>query len=235
MAGTHKGEFGEDQLDVGQRFRNPYEQSKFEAEQLVRASRRACPIQIFRPSIVVGERTTGWTAAFNVLYSPLKAFVGGHCRPCRRAAPHPVDVVPVDYVADAVFELAGDPVNGTSTYHLVAGPRATSVGRLIERAGRYFRRRPPRLVPPRLYQAVLHPVLIAISRGRRRRVLRRTETLFPYFSMRVRFDDRRARSRLEPAGIRVPRLESYFDRLLDFATSARWGKRPLSRAEARNR
>src|SRR2546428_12389495 len=34
VAGTYKGEFHEDQLDVGQRFRNPYEQSKFEAEKL---------------------------------------------------------------------------------------------------------------------------------------------------------------------------------------------------------
>ena len=61
VAGTHKGEFSEDQLDVGQRFRNPYEQSKFEAERLVRAAEGRLPIQVFRPSIVVGERTTGWT------------------------------------------------------------------------------------------------------------------------------------------------------------------------------
>ena len=37
VAGTHRGEFREEQLDVGQGFRNPYEQSKFEAEQLVQA------------------------------------------------------------------------------------------------------------------------------------------------------------------------------------------------------
>ena len=122
MAGTHKGEFGEDQLDVGQRFRNPYEQSKFEAERLVRAADGRLPIQIFRPSIVVGERTTGWTPAFNVLYSPLKAFVRGSLPavPARRSAP--VDVVPVDYVADAVFELAGDPVERNQ--HLPPGGRA---------------------------------------------------------------------------------------------------------------
>ena len=84
----------EEQLDVGQEFRNPYEQSKFEAERLVRAQVGRLPIQIFRPSIVVGERTTGWTASFNVLYTPLKAFVRGSlpALPARRSAP--VDVVP---------------------------------------------------------------------------------------------------------------------------------------------
>jgi len=66
----------------------------------------------------------------------------------------------------------------------------------------------------------------------RLRALRRAETLFPYFRMRVRFDDRRSRARLEPAGIRPPRPESYLDRLLDFAVAARWGKRRVTRADA---
>jgi hypothetical protein len=79
---------------------------------------------------------------------------------------------------------------------------------------------------------VLHPLLVAASSGRRRRALRSTEALFPYFTMRVRFDDRRSRARLEPAGIRPPRPESYLDRLLDFAVAARWGKRRLTRADA---
>ena len=57
VAGTHDGEFSEDQLEVGQGFRNPYERSKFEAEQLVRSYRGRLPIQVFRPSIIVGGRT----------------------------------------------------------------------------------------------------------------------------------------------------------------------------------
>ncbi len=233
VAGDHPGEFGEDELDVGQEFRNPYERSKFEAEQLVREYADRLPVQIFRPSIIVGEESTGWTASFNVLYPPLKAFEAG-AYPALPARPDtPVDVVPVDYVADAIFELAERRGERGEVHHLVAGRRATTVGRLTERAGRYFRRRPPRLLPPRPYRLVLHPLLLATSRGRRKRALRRTESLFPYFSMRVRFDDRRSRARLEPAGIRAPRPESYFERLLDFAVAARWGKRRVSRAEAR--
>ena len=50
--------------------------------------------------------------------------------------------------------------------------------------------------------------------------------------MRVRFDDRRTRERLAPAGIEPPRPESYLDRLLEFAVAARWGRRPMSRSEA---
>jgi thioester reductase-like protein len=235
VAGTHEGEFREDQLEVGQDFRNAYERSKFEAEQLVRVHRDRLPIQIFRPSIIVGERPTGWTAAFNVLYSPLKAFSRGAypALPARRQAP--VDVVPVDYVADAVFELTNRPVSEDEeeTYHLVAGGHATTVGRLVELSARYFRRRPPWLFPPGLYERLIHPLLLRRSRGQRRRALRKSEVYFPYFSMRVRYDDRRARARLEPAGIRVTPVEGYFHRLADFAVKTRWGQTALTRAQAR--
>ena len=39
---------------------------------------------IVRPSIVVGDRRSGWTSAFNVLYWPLRAFARGMYRRCLR-------------------------------------------------------------------------------------------------------------------------------------------------------
>jgi thioester reductase-like protein len=232
VAGDHPGRFGEDELEVGQEFRNSYERSKFEAERLVREQADRLPVQIFRPSIIVGEQRSGWTTSFNVLYPPLKGFAAG-AYPLLPARPEtPVDVVPVDYVADAIFELAERRPGHGEVLHLVAGERATTVGRLAERAGRYFGRRPPRVMAPRLYRRLIHPLLVWASRGPRRRALRMIEPLLPYFQMRVRFDDRRSRERLEPAGISPPAPERYFDRLLDFAVAARWGKRRLTRAQA---
>jgi thioester reductase-like protein len=234
VAGTHSGEFREDQLEVGQDFRNAYERSKFEAERLVRSYSDRVPIQIFRPSIIVGERPTGWTAAFNVLYAPLKAFSRGAypALPARRSAP--VDVVPVDYVADAAFELTNRPgdENGEETYHLVAGRRATTVGHLVDLSARYFGRKPPRLIPPAIYRRVIHPLAVRLSSSKSRDALKKSEVYFPYFSMRVRYDDRRARSRLESAGIYVTPVDRYFDRLASFATRTRWGKAAVTRAEA---
>jgi thioester reductase-like protein len=235
VAGDHAGTFGEDELDVGQEFRNAYERSKFEAERLVREYADRLPVQIFRPSIIVGEERSGWTASFNVLYPPLKALEAGVSPAVPGRPSTPVDIVPVDYVADAIVELVNQPAERGEVHHLVAGPRATTAGRLAERAGRYFRRRPPLLVPPRLYRVLLHPLLMRFNRGRRRRAMRRIEALFPYFTMRVRFDNRRARSRLERAGIRAPAPESYLDRLLGFAVASRWGRNHLSRAEAHRR
>jgi long-chain acyl-CoA synthetase len=233
VAGTGAGEFREDELDVGQGFRNTYERSKFEAERLVRSYRGRLPIQVFRPSIVVGERQTGWTTSFNVMYAPLKAFARGAYRalPVRRSSP--VDVVPVDYVADAVFELSRGPVaHDDDTYHLVAGRNASTVGRLLDLSADFFGRRQPRGLPPLLYRRLVHPVLVRGSGGKRRRALESSEVYFPYFSMGVRYDDRRARSRLGPVGIQAAPVERYFDRLARFAVRSRWGRVAVTRDQA---
>ncbi|MFN2617312.1 MAG: SDR family oxidoreductase [Thermoleophilaceae bacterium] len=231
VAGTHAGVFGEEDFDSGQRFRNAYELSKFEAERAIRERAGGLPVQIVRPSIVVGDRKSGWTAAFNVLYTPLKAFARGAYRVIPADYDAPVDVVPVDYVADAIYELAS--AGGRGTYHVVAGPRATtSLGRIAELASRRFGRRPPRTIPRGLYRRLIHPLALRLTKGRKRRALEQSEVFFPYFSMKVRYDDRRARQRLEPAGIRVSPIERYFDRLIDFAERAHWGKRRLPRRKA---
>jgi long-chain acyl-CoA synthetase len=231
VAGAHRGPFAEADLEVGQTFRNPYEHSKFEAERLVRRERRHLPTQIFRPSIVVGEAATGWTGAFNVLYTPLKAFVQGRLPvlPARPSAP--VDVVPVDYVADAIVDLADRPADD-GTYHLVAGDRTTSVGELVDLAAAHLDRSAPLVLPPSLYRGLLHPMLKRRAPARRRRALERLEAFFPYFAMDVTYDDHRARAALAASGIEAPPIGSYFGRLIDFAERSHWGNRRIGRDDA---
>jgi thioester reductase-like protein len=209
VAGEPRRLFGEDELDVGQRFRNPYERSKFEAERMLREQADGLPLQVLRPSIVVGDSRTGRTSSFNVLYGPLKALARGAIPaiPGRRGSP--VDVVPVDYVADQTVDLAEHGPDGT--YHLVAGRNASTVGRLLDLASAQLGRRPPAVLHPTAYRRLLHPWLRRKYTG-----LRKMEVYFPYFSMQVRFDDRR----LGPA----PPVEGYFHRLLEFAQRARWGR-----------
>jgi long-chain acyl-CoA synthetase len=229
VAGDHGGTFGEGDLDLRQGFRNAYEQSKFEAERVVRERGWDLPAQIVRPSIVVGDSATGWTPSFNVLYGPMKAFSRGAypAIPARRGAP--VDVVPVDYVADAILALAGRP---WTTYHLTASERASSVGELIDLGSAAASQPRPRVLPPRLYRRLVHPVLVRQGSEARRRALRRSEVYFPYFAMRTRYDNSLARETLEPLGIEVPPLAAYFNRLLAFAMAAEWGRRPVPRCEA---
>jgi thioester reductase-like protein len=238
VAGDHRGVFREDQLDIGQRFRNAYEQSKFEAEQRVRAHRHLLPVQIFRPSIIVGEADSGWTPTFNVIYWPLRAFARGAYKaiPARRSAR--VDVVPVSYVADAIFELSRRDAPSGATYNLAAGDCASSVGELLELGAAYFGERPPRVIAPFAYRRLVHPLLVRTGDRRRRKALNQSEALFPYFAMRVRYDTAAARAGLSGTGVTVPPLRDYFDRLMDYAVAADWGqaqREQLERADSAGR
>jgi thioester reductase-like protein len=218
VAGRHRGVFTERDHDIGQEFCNSYEQSKFEAEAFVRAAGDHLPVTILRPSIVVGDRRTGWTSAFNVLYWPLRAFSRGLWDVVPAIASSPVDVVSVDYVADAIVALTAMSGGVGETYHLTAGRDASTVGEIIELACGYFGRKPPRLIAPN------SPEIPA--------ALAKAAEYLPYFATQVRYDDRIARGRLQALGHATTPLCDYFSRLLDFATQSRWGRRPISRAQA---
>jgi len=224
VAGDHAGRFSEHELDLGQGFRNTYEQSKLEAERLIHA-REGIPSTIMRPSIVVGDHRSGWTYAFNVLYWPLRAFARGLFTAVPGIPSAPVDVVPVDYVADAVYALCSRPecVPG-ETFHLTAGVDASTIEEIAGVASRYFKRPLPAVLSPSEWSARRSDASEAMLDGSR--------AYFPYFSVGSVFDDTRARAQLLPDGIRVTPLREYLDRLLDFATLSRWGKRPITRFAA---
>jgi thioester reductase-like protein len=230
VAGDHSGPFSEVDHDVGQRFNNTYERSKWEAERLVRGYAERVPVQIFRPSIVVGDEHSGWTASFNVLYTPLRAYAGGGLPliPARRSAP--VDVVPVSYVARSILALAD--AGARRTFQLVAGPEASSVGELIDRTVSHLGGPPVRTVPPALYRRLVGPLLARRASPAQRRWLECGQAFFPYFSTRVHFEAEATRAALAPLGIRPPALRDYFERLLDFAVDCGWGGQAVGRAQA---
>ncbi len=219
VAGRHEGPFGPDDLDRGQGFRNTYEQSKLEAEQLVRSS--GLPVQVVRPSIIVGDQHSGRTNAFNVVYQPLRAYARGlmPMAPGNREAP--VDVVPVDFVAEAMLALLQHPPGGT--HLLVAGPRAASVGEFVQLAADRFDREPAAVLgEPAIAELIAS--LPADQQATATRALRKAEKLLPYFDVRCRFEDPLTHALLAEHGIQVPHLRDYFGHLIDYAEAVRWGK-----------
>lgn len=215
VAGRHAGVFRENDRYVDQAFRNTYEQTKLEAELLVAGS--DADTVVLRPSIVMGESTTGWTPVFNVLYWPLRAFDRG-LLPAVPARPDArVDVVPVDYVADAIVHVATKRRDVMGTLHLAAGHDAPTVDDLVGLAATALCRG--------------RPALTSLDGGLSARSPEAARYL-AYFDIEAVFDTSRAQSVLGPAGIEPPPLADYFPRLVDFARRAAWGKRALRRRDA---
>jgi long-chain acyl-CoA synthetase len=115
-------------------FMNPYEQSKYEGEMLVRAAMAADqPIAIARPGMVVGDSRTGAVKTFNTFYAPLRPYLTGRIRVLPMRSDFRVNIVPVDHVAEAIVRMAADPVAVGSTFHLTA-PTETlpTAGELVD-------------------------------------------------------------------------------------------------------
>ncbi len=207
VAGDRVGVISEHDGDVGQSFRNTYEQTKLEAEHLVTAS--GLPAAIVRPSVIVGDSATGWTQAFNVIYWPLQAFARGLFPTVPGDPAASLDIVPVDTVANALLELLRGPVRG-GAFHIVAGDAAPSNAELATMAAEAFDAEPP--------------VFVALGEDEDAEKL--AGALVPYFSVRCTFDARRARELL---GATPPPLREYFPSLMRYAREARWGKNPARR------
>jgi long-chain acyl-CoA synthetase len=213
VAGRHHGHFREADLDLGQGFRNTYEQSKFAGEQAIAAAAGDLPLVVARPSIVVGDSRTGWTPVFNVIYWPLRAFSRGLMDEVPVDPNGVADIVSIDYVAQALIALLElDEVSGN--VHLVAGSSALTNRELIELACRQFDRPPPRIVA----DASATPDQASVY--------------LPYFGIEATLGDDRARALLEPLGLAAVPLRDYFTRIIDFAEHSRWGKRHVTRQAA---
>jgi thioester reductase-like protein len=214
VSGRHAGQFREEDLDLGQEFRNTYERSKHEAEHLLHEA-SDLPTVIARPSIVVGHRASGWTPAFNVIYWPIRAFERGLLEEVPARADSIVDFVPVDYVSDVVVGLLDD-AEAHGTYHLVAGEQALSVGEFVELSSSLLGQAPVRLV----------------SQDTAKEPPRGAGAYVPYFDVRCSFDDARAGDLLDRTGVVKPDPRDYLGQLIAHAHKARWGKRRVSREAA---
>ena len=130
VAGTYSGVFTEDDFDVGQQLPTPYHQSKFDAEKLVRDA-PGLRFRIYRPAVVVGHSQTGEIDKIDGPYYffGLLAKLATLPRLTPLALPGVgrVNMVPVDYVADALTTLMHTAGHDGQTFHLTApksvGPR----------------------------------------------------------------------------------------------------------------
>ncbi|MEN4018654.1 MAG: AMP-binding protein [Methanobacterium sp.] len=118
VAGGKMGIIFEDSLTSEYGFLSDYEKTKFESEARVRKS--SFDISIFRPSMIVGDSSTGYIKTFNTLYVPLRLYLNGKLPLIPVSSSMKINLVPVNYVADAVINLTFDKRAVNKTFHLTA-------------------------------------------------------------------------------------------------------------------
>ncbi|RSM81958.1 hypothetical protein DMH04_26800 [Kibdelosporangium aridum] len=187
VCGERRGLIAEHELDVGQRLANAYEDSKLQAETLVRkAQADGLAATIVRPSIVTGAERTGVVREFKNLYVVLKLVAEGKVRTIPGNYNACLDLVPVDYVADLVTAAAirFAEANG-QTFHAVGG--ALTLRDVSDVLAEFPSCQVPRFVPSRSFDLAR---LAASEQAYHARIVSLYES---YFRRDIRFDTTAAR------------------------------------------
>jgi NAD(P)-dependent dehydrogenase (short-subunit alcohol dehydrogenase family) len=232
-SGEYHGVFDETMFDEGQHLPSPYHRTKFESERIVREE---CPVpwRVYRPAIVVGDSETG---AMDKIDGPYYFFPV--LKRIRDSLPGWVplvgvdlgdtNVVPVDYVAQAMEHLAHVPGHDGEAFHLV-NPEPQPVVEILNSISRAAGA--PRFATPldrRAFSRIprrLHPGTIATGIVKARpvqAVLDQTVgrlgipgEVLAHTAFQSVYDSRRTEKALAGSGISVPDFDSYARSLWTF-------------------
>lgn len=217
VAGRHRGEFTEQDFDLGQQLPTPYHQTKFEAELLVRSA-PGLRYRVYRPGVVVGDSRTGEMDKVDGPYY----FFGLLAKLARLPSLTPMvlpdtgrnNIVPVDFVVEALVALMHSDDRDGQTFHLTAaktiGLRGIYRG-IAKEAG----------LPPlrgSLPSATATPFLRATGRAKVLRNMAVTQLGIPAEILDVvdlmpTFTAHNATEALRGTGITAPEFASYAPRL----------------------
>jgi thioester reductase-like protein len=215
VSGRHEGVFNEDDLDVDQKFNNFYEETKYLAEVAVQqAMREGLPATVYRPAVVVGDSETGATQKYDgpyfglqlLLRQPGIAFLPVIGDPTKAE----FNVVPRDYVIEAIAYLSGLPEAAGQVYNL-ADPAPLTVDQLIEEMARTTGRKVVRVpIPLGVAKTALDKVPGVY------RLLQIPSSALDYFVHPTRYGTEKTQNALSGSGVRCPRFPEYSAKLVDF-------------------
>ena len=227
-AGLYDGVFREDMFEEAEDLDHPYFKTKHDAEGVVRKHSKR-PFRIYRPGFVVGDSKTGYIDKIDGPYYFFKAL-----QKLRGALPPwmpmigieggRINIVPVDFVADALDYLAHKKGLDGKCFHLTdpAPHRIGEVLNIFARAGHA-----PQMtlrVNARMFGFIPAPILYGVgSLAPIKRMIRAVLTdlgipkdVFQFVNWPTRYDNREATKALKGSGISVPHIESYAPKLWDY-------------------
>ena len=212
VAGKREGVILESDLEHKAGFRNFYEETKYLAELEVERLKGHLPVTIFRPSVVVGDSTTGEITKYDGIYYLIRYL---------RKAPFllrvinvgnskvRLNMVPVDFVVDAIVALAHDKAAVGKTI-AIADPTPMTTAELFDAIAKDMTGRKSEFSPsPSLTEWFLNTGISPKMTGL-------PHSAVPYFFISQTYDTAVADELLKPHSIACPRFGDYVENLLDF-------------------
>jgi nucleoside-diphosphate-sugar epimerase len=241
-AGRSTGTFTEDPFSGSHGFFNTYQQSKFEAEQLVVRAMDDLPIAIYRLSSLIGDSATGRVRQFNYVHQLLRCLPRNVLPMIPGDPSAPVDLIPSDWAVQALNRLFEASFVAGRIYHVCAGPRHSfTVGEMMEQTVRTFEDHPAmrRFLPlnvPRLVSLPEYEAYVAEQqRGRDgllKELLRVLGLFLPQLGVFQAFENQHARAGLDGYMLNLPEMSDTYCKVIRYCIDTNWGREPLPRPTA---
>ena len=213
VAGKRKGRILETELQHDAGFRNFYEETKYLAELEVESLKSELPVTIHRPAVVVGDTKTGETAKYDGIYYLIRYLLkwpkGLSAINIGNSAVG-LNLVPVDFVVDAMASLARDPLCVGKTLQL-ADPNPLTTRDLFNTIARVIVGREALMTFP---APVVHTSLMLPLAPK---ITDLPHSAVPYFFLKQTYDSTQARELLAPHGVSCPPFASYVETIVDYA------------------
>jgi long-chain acyl-CoA synthetase len=234
VAGQRVGVIRESDASPDTGWANAYEQSKYEAEALVRE--HAGDWAILRSSTVVCDDDDGGVTQYNAVHRALQLYRNGLAAMMPGVAGSTVDAVTTAYAGDAIARLALHDDLHRGTVHLCAGAGALPLDELLDITWERWaaldpawrRRGIPRpaladLPTYRLFEQSVEE----IGDPSLKRVLRALSHFAPQLAMPKRFETTTADALL---GAPAPAVRDFWIRMIDNLAATNWGGASATRA-----
>jgi len=212
VAGRRTGVILESELRHGAGFRNNYEETKYLAEVEVDALKSELPVTVHRPAVVCGDSRTGETAKYDGVYyliNYLRLFPSALSLANIGNRDVRLNVVPVDFVVEAMAALARDELSAGETVQL-ADPAPLTTEELFDVISRNLSGRTS------LFTLPAPVVRTTLNIPLNEKVTGLPRVGVPYFFLKQTYDTARATALLAPHGVRCPRFPDYAPALIDF-------------------
>ncbi len=234
VAGRRTGAFSESDLNnEGTGFVNSYEQSKYEMEQALRGMMGALPIAVFRLSTIVGHSVTGSVPRFTGFHHALRLLYQGLAPMVPGSPDQAVDLVSVDYAADAACWLFQNRFAAGRTFHLCAGPaRSNTLEEVVNATIDAFHRFRPvwrkrSIEKPVFANLETYELFVRSVEEAGNQVLREATRVIQAFAYQLgypkRFDSARTDAELSASGVRFPPLLAYYPKVVRHCLETNWG------------
>jgi len=228
VAGKYTGLFREDMFDEGQKLDHPYYRTKFESEKIAR-SQTEMPWRVYRPAIVVGNSQTGEMDKIDGPYyfftaiKKLRHYLPGWF-PLVGPELGYTNIVPVDFVANAMDHIAHQPGLDGQAFHLT-NPKSQRSGEVMNafaaaaHAPQMSIRIDSKLLKALPKGTIGMLMALPAAKGVRNAVLADfgiPAEVIGHIALTPQFDTRDTERALKGSGIEVPPLSSYAPKLWDY-------------------